>query len=136
LGYEAGGGYSTTDGFQTGSNNIAIGNFVASGTNDVASSNNIYIGPSTIPCAAGVSNSIMLGSGATSGVSNEFMISNIDHLNIPSLTTLTDGTGTLLQWGSANTGWIQASGRTYNKVSKIDSAICAIKNKYIFFMEG
>jgi len=99
LGYEAGGGYSTTDRFQTGSNNIAIGNFAASGTNDVASSNNIYIGLSTITSAAGVSNSIMLGSGATSGVSNEFMISNIDHLNIPSLTTSTDGTGVFIAMG-------------------------------------
>jgi len=129
LGYEAGGGYSTTDGIQTGSNNIAIGNFAASGTNDVACSNNIYIGPSTATSATGVSNSIMLGSGATSGVSNEFMISNIDHLNIPSLTTSTDGTGTL-QWGGANVGWVQASGGTYNSVSKIDTIISTIQGQW------
>jgi len=105
-------------------------------TNDAAVSNNIYIGPNTATSTNGVSNSIMLGSGATSGVSNEFMISNIDHLNIPSLTTSTDGTGTLLQWGGANVGWIQVSGGTYNTVSKIDSAISAIKNNYIFFTYG
>jgi len=70
----------------------------------------------------------MLGSGATSGVSNEFMISNIDHFNVPSLTASTDGTVTLLQWGGANTGWIQASGGTYNSVSKIDTAISALKS--------
>jgi len=115
------------------SGNIAIGYFAGSGTNDALVSNNIYIGPNTATSTTGVSNSIMLGSGATSGVSNEFMISNIDHLNIPSLTTSTDGTGTLLQWGGANVGWIQASGGTYNTVSKIDSAISAIKNNYIFF---
>jgi len=45
------------------------------------------IGPSTYTSTTGVSNSIMLGSGATLGVSNEFMINNIHHLNIPALTT-------------------------------------------------
>jgi len=99
-----------------------------SGTNDAACSNNIYIGPGAITSAAEVSNSIMLGSGATSGVSNEFMISNIDHLNIPSLTTSTDGTGTLLQWGGAKVGWVQASGGTYNSVSKIDTAISTLQS--------
>jgi hypothetical protein len=69
-----------------------------------------------------------MGSGATSGISNEFMISKIDHLNIPSLTTSTDGTGNLLQWGGANAGWVQASGGTYNSVSKIDTAISALQN--------
>jgi len=34
LGYEASGGYESTKGFQTGSNNIAIGNFAGSGVND------------------------------------------------------------------------------------------------------
>jgi len=94
LGYEASSGYESTDGFQTGSNNIAIGNFAGSGTNNAMATNNIYIGPNTATRAAGVSNSIMLGSGAALGVSNEFMISNIHYLNIPALTTSTNGT----QW--------------------------------------
>jgi len=116
LGYQAAGGYNSNQGFQMGSNNIAIGNFAGSGADNAAVSNNIYIGPNTATSATGVSNSIMLGSGATSGVSNEFMISNINHLNIPALTTLADGTGTLMQWGGANVGWVQASGGTYNSV--------------------
>jgi len=127
LGYEAGGGYSTTDGIQSGSNNIAIGNFAASGTSDGSCSNNIYIGPSTMASASGISNSIIMGSDATSGVSNEFMIGNIDHLNIPSLTTSADGTGILLQWGGADAGWVQASGGTYNSVSKIDTVIADLQ---------
>jgi len=65
----------------------------------------------------------MLGSGVTLGVSNEFIISNIHHLNIPHLTTLADGTGTLLQYGGANADWVEASGSTYNSVEKIDTAI-------------
>jgi len=68
VGYEAGGGYYSNDGFQMGSNNIAIGNFAGSGADDAAVSNNIYIGPNTATSVTGVSNSIMMGSGATSGV--------------------------------------------------------------------
>jgi len=71
LGYQAGGGSNSDNGFEMGSSNIAIGYFAGSGT---IVSNNIYIGPNTTTSATGVSNSIMLGSGATSGVSNEFMI--------------------------------------------------------------
>jgi len=129
LGYEAGGGYESTNGFQTGSNNIAIGNFAGSGTNDIAVSNNMYIGPNTATSATGVSNSIMLGSGASSGVSNEFMINNIHHLNIPALATLADGTGTLLQYGGANADWFEASGGTYNSVEKIDTIISTIQGQ-------
>jgi len=102
VGYEASSGYYSTNGFQTGNNNIAIGHFAGSGTNDAAATNNIYIGPNTAISVTGVSNSIMLGSGATLGVSNEFMISNIGHFNIPALTTSADGTGILLQYGGAN----------------------------------
>jgi len=80
LGYEASSSYESNKGFQTGSNNIAICNFAGSGTDSVVVSNNIYIGPNTSTSATGVSNSIMLGSGAASGVSNEFIISNIHHL--------------------------------------------------------
>jgi len=128
VGYEAGGGYESTNRFQTGSNNIAIGNFAGSGANDSAATNNIYIGPSTSTSVAGVSNSIMLGSGATLGVSNEFMINNISHFNIPALTTLADGSGTLLQYGGTNTDWVEALGGTYNSVEKIDNAISALQS--------
>jgi len=136
LGYEVGGGYLSSDGFQTGSNNIAIGNLAASGTNDAACSNNIYIGPGAVTSAVRVSNSIILGSRATSGVSNEFLISNINHLNIPSLTTSADGTGTLLQWGRANTGWVQASGGTYNTVSKIDTELSSLGSSVSALLSG
>jgi len=129
VGYEAGSGYYSNDGFQTGSNNIAIVNFAGSGTDNAVATNNIYIGPNTATSATGVSNSIMLGTGATSGVSNEFMISNIGHFNIPALTTLADGTGTLLQYGGANADWVEASGGTYNTVEKIDTAISNINSE-------
>jgi len=124
LGYEAGSGYESNEGFQMGSKNITIGNFAGSGTDDVAVSNNIYIGPNTATSATGVS---MLGSGVALGVSNEFMINNIHHLNIPALTTLANGTGTLLQYGGANTDWVEASGGTYNLVEKIDTIISTIQ---------
>jgi len=120
LGWQAGAGVNT------GSNNIAIGYSAANSTNDTAATNNIYICPNTATSVTGVSNSIMLGSGATSGVSNEFMISNIHHLNIPALTTSADGTGTLLQYGGANADWVEALGGTYNLVEKIDTAISSI----------
>jgi len=126
LQHDAGGGGS---GFVIGSNNIAIGYSAANSTNDAAVSNNIYIGPNTATSATGVSNSIMLGSGATSGVSNEFMICNIGHFNIPALTTLADGTGILLQYGGANTDWVEALGGTYNLVEKIDTAISNINSE-------
>jgi len=129
VGYEAGGGYYSNNGFQTGSNNIAIGNFAGAGAGDAAVSNNIYIGPNTATSVAGVSNSIMMGSGATSGVSNEFMINNIGHFNIPDLTTLADGSGTLLQYGWTNANWVEASGGTYNLVEKIDNAISNINSE-------
>jgi len=129
LGYQAGGGYGSTDGFQMGSNNIAIGYFAGGWTNDVAVSNNIYIGPSTATSTTGISNSIMLGSRAASGVSNEFMINNIHHLNIPALTTLANGTGILLQYGGAKAEWVEASGGTYNLVEKIDTIISTIQGQ-------
>jgi len=119
LGYQAGGGLNSDSGFETGNNNIAIGYFAGSGTDDAAATNNIYIGPNTATSIAGVSNSIMLGSGATSGVSNEFMISNIGHFNIPALTTSADGSGTLLQYGGTNADWVEASGGTYNLLGSI-----------------
>jgi len=71
----------------------------------------------------------MLGSGAASGISNEFMISNIHHLNIPALTTSANGTGILMQYGGANTDWVEASGSTYNSVEKIDTIISTIQGQ-------
>jgi len=89
----------------------------------------IYIGPNTATSTTGVSNSMMLGSGAALGVSNEFMINNIHHLNIPALTTLADGTGILLQYGGAKADWVEASGGTYNSVEKIDTIISTIQGQ-------
>jgi len=126
LGYEASSGFYSNDGIQMGSNNITIGNFSGSGTDNATVSNNIYIGPNTATSATGVSNSIMLGSGAASGISNEFMISNIHHLNIPALTTSADGTGILMQYGGANADWVEALGSTCNSVEKIDTIISTI----------
>jgi len=126
LGYDAGGGGS---GFVTSGNNIAISYSAANSANDAAATNNIYIGPNTATSATGVSNSIMLGSGATSGVSNEFMINNVHHLNIPALTTLADGTGILMKYGGANADWVEASGSTYNSVEKIDTIISTIQGQ-------
>jgi len=49
--------------------------------------------------------------------------------NIPSLTTLADGTGILLQYGGANADWVEASGGTYNSVEKIDTIISTIQGQ-------
>jgi len=68
LSYDAAGG---GNGFVTGSNNIAISYNSPNSTNDVEASNNIYIGPNTATSTTGVSKSIMLGSRATYGVSND-----------------------------------------------------------------
>jgi len=126
LGYDVGG---SGDGLVTSGNNIAIGYSAANSTNDAVVNNNIYIGPNTATSATGISDSIMLGSGATSGISNEFRISNIHHLNIPALTTSADGTSILLQYGGANTDWVEASGGTYNLVEKIDTIISTIQGQ-------
>jgi len=57
------------------------------------------------------------------------MISNIHHLNIPVLTTLADGTGTLLQYGGANADWVEASDGAYISVEKIDTIISTIQGQ-------
>jgi len=72
--------------------------------------------------------SIVLGVNAVCSNSNECYLAGIDHLNIPTLTALADGTGTLVQYGGANAGWVQASGGTYNSVEKIDNAISALQS--------
>jgi hypothetical protein len=120
LGYGAGGGAS---GFDSGSKNIAISYNSATSTNNTEISNNIYIGPSTALSATGLSNSIMLGSGATSGVSNEFVINSIHHLNIPA------GTSSLLQYGGTNADWVEGSDGTYNSVEKIDTIISTVQSQ-------
>jgi len=66
---------------------------------------------------------IVLGANAVCRNSNECYLANVNHLNIPALTTLAYGTGTLVQCGGANTGWVKASGGTYNLVEKIDTII-------------
>jgi len=60
LGYEAGGSYEYTNSFQMGRNNIAIGNFSGSRTNNTAVSTTYIL---ALTLSTGVS--IMLGSGAT-----------------------------------------------------------------------
>jgi len=58
--------------------------------------------------------------------------SNVTPFIIPGLTASTGtGEGTILEFDSS--GNIIPSAGTYNTVSKIDSAISAIKNNYIFF---
>jgi len=47
-----------------------------------------------------------MGTGSTTGVSNEFYLPQIGHFNIPALTTLADGTSILLQYGGANADWV------------------------------
>jgi len=120
-------GYNVT----TGSGNICIGNQAGEGV--TTTSNNIIIGTSANIGSDTVADSIVLGANAVCSNSNECYLAGIDHLNIPALTTSADGTGILMQYGGADVGWVQASGGTYNSVSKIDSAISAIKNNYIIF---
>jgi len=62
-------------------------------------------------------------------VSNEFNLLQIDHFNIPNLTTLANGTGTLVQYGGTKSSWVQASGSTYNSVEKIDTIISTIQGQ-------
>jgi len=119
VGYEAGSGYYSINSFQMGGNNIAIGNFAGSGTNDAAAKQTTYILAPTLHA----------GKWGNLGVSNEFMISNISHFNIPALTSLADGTGILLQYGGANANWVEALGSTYNSVEKIDTIISTIQGQ-------
>jgi len=70
-----------------------------------------------------------MGTGTSTGVSNEFYLPQIEHFNIPALTTLTNGTGIFLQYGRANADWVKASGGTYNSVEKIDTIISTIQGQ-------
>jgi len=109
-----------------GSGTISIGYGAGSINSDVT--NCIIIGTNS-NCGSGTSNTIILGEGTSTGVSNEFNLPQIEHFKIPSLTTSADGMGTLLQWGGANADWVQASGGTYNLVEKIDTIISTIQGQ-------
>jgi len=111
---------------QNGVGTISIG-YVASSI-DSDATNCIIIGTNS-NCGSGTSNTILMGTGTSTGVSNEFNLPQIEHFKIPLLTTLADGTGTLLQWGGANADWVQASGCTYNSVEKIDTIISTIQGQ-------
>jgi len=109
-----------------GSGTISIG-YGASATESDAS-NCIVIGTNS-NCSSGTSNTILIGTGTFTGVSNEFYLRQIEHFNIPSLTTLADGTGILMQYGGANADWVEALGGTYNSVEKIDTIISTIQGQ-------
>jgi len=109
-----------------GSGTISIGYGAGSAQSDAT--NCIVIGTNS-NCSSGTSNSILMGTGSFTGVSNEFYLPLIYHFNIPNLTTSADGTGKLMQWGGANAGWVQALGGTYNLVEKIDTAISNINSE-------
>jgi len=54
--------------------------------------------------------------------------STVTHLEIPSLVTSADGTGTIMQWGGSEKSWVLASGGTFNSVSKIDTAVSTLQS--------
>jgi len=95
-------GYQSSNNVSTGGSNICIGNQAGEGV--TTTSNNIIIGASANIGSDTVADSIVLGSNAVCSNSNECYLAGIDHLNVPSLTTLADGTGTLVQYGGANAG--------------------------------
>jgi len=105
---------------QNGTRTISIS--YGAGVISSTATNCIIIGTNS-NCSSGTSNTILLGTSTSINVSNEFNLPQIDHFNIPKLTTLANGTGTLVQYGGANAGWVQASGGTYNSVEKIDTII-------------
>jgi len=112
---------------QNGTGTISIGYGASALNSDVT--NCIIIGTNS-NCSSGTSNTILLGEGTSmTGVSNEFNLPQIEHFNIPNLTTLADGTGILMQYGGANTNWVEASGGTYNSVEKIDTIISTIQGQ-------
>jgi len=111
---------------QNGSGTISIGYGAGSINSDAT--NCLTIGTNS-NCSNGTSNTILMGTGTSTGVSNEFYLPQIGHFNIPALTTLADGTGILLQYGGANANWVEASGGTYNSVEKIDTIISTIQGQ-------
>jgi len=111
---------------QNGTSTLSIG-YGASSINSDAT-NCIIIGTNS-NCGSSALNTIILGTGTSTGVSNEFNLPQIDHFNIPNLTTLANGTGTLVQYGGVKSNWVQASGGTYNSVEKIDTIISTIQSQ-------
>jgi len=105
---------------------ISIG--YGAGSIDSDATNCIIIGTNS-NCGSGTSNTILMGTGSTTGVNNKFYLPQIGHFNIPALTTLADGTGILLQYGGANADWVEALGGTYNSVEKIDTIISTIQGQ-------
>jgi len=105
---------------------ISIGYGAGSINSDAT--NCIIIGTNS-NCGSGTSNTILMGTGTTTGVSNEFNLPQIEHFNIPALTTSADGTGILMQYGGANADWVEALGSTYNSVEKIDTIISTIQGQ-------
>jgi len=111
---------------QNGIGTISI-SYGASSINSDAT-NCIVIGTNS-NCSNGTSNTILMGTGTSTGVSNEFYLPQIGHFNIPALTTSADGTGILMQYGGANADLVEASGGTYNSVEKIDTIISTIQSQ-------
>jgi len=109
-----------------GSGTISIGYGDGSAQSDA--SNCIVIWTNS-NCSSRTSNSILMGTGSFTGVSNEFYLPQIGHFNIPALTTLADSTVILMQYGGANPDWVEALGGTYNLVEKIDTIISTIQGQ-------
>jgi len=82
-----------------GSGTISIGYGAGSINSDAT--NCIIIGTNS-NCGSGTSNTILMGTGTSTGVSNEFYLQQIEHFDIPNLTTSANGTGILMQYGGAN----------------------------------
>jgi len=120
-------GWQSGESIVTGSNNVCIRANAANSGMDAGASGNIYIG-SGATTSTTTSNSIIMGMNAVCGASGKFTLPHIVHFNTPTLTTDSVGTGTLLQWGSSNSGYIVASGGTNNTVAKIDSAISSLQS--------
>jgi len=81
---------------QNGTGTISIGYGAGSINSDAT--NCIIIGTNSNR-ESWASDTIILGTGTSTGVSNEFNLPQIDHFNIPNLTTLANCTGTLVQYG-------------------------------------
>jgi len=109
-----------------GTGTISIG--YGAGSINSNATNCIIIGTNS-NCGSGASNTIILGTGTSTSVSNEFNLPQIDDFNIPNLTTLANGTGTQVQYGGTKSSWVQASGGTYNSVEKIDTIISTIQGQ-------
>jgi len=111
---------------QNGTGTISIGYGAGSINGDAT--NCIIIGTNS-NCRSGASDTIILREGTSTSMSNEFNLPQIDHFNIPNLTTSANGTGTLVQYGGTKSSWVQVSGGTYNLVEKIDMIISTIQGQ-------